>query len=121
MKIYVSSKIKHAEFWRGWRDNGINIISTWIDEDENVENHEDLAIRCIKESAEADITVVYVDEGDVLKGALIEVGSALSHDKQVWIVRNKNSDTNFKKTFLSHPMVTEFDSIQDIYNKLRNL
>lgn len=84
MKIYIASKTKHAQKWRYLRDGlkptGIFITSTWIDEAGQGESKDlsDLAHRCIQEAMEADLLIVYGEEGEVLKGALIEIGAAMA-------------------------------------------
>ena len=88
MKIYVSSKVKHALMWKGYRNQGFDIISTWIDEAEPGQSNDyaDLAKRCIDEIKECDILLLYCEEGEILKGALIEVGAALALNKIVFCV-----------------------------------
>lgn len=77
--IYIASKTKHADKWRKLRADGWNIISTWIDEagQGQTKNRRDLAQRCIREAASADLFILYVEPGEQLKGALIEAGAAL--------------------------------------------
>lgn len=80
-KIYVASKTKHAELWKYLRKSGFNIISTWIDEAGISEtlDWQDLWSRCIKEASTCDALLVYCEDGDVLKGAWVEVGCAMSN------------------------------------------
>ena len=89
MKYYVASKTKHAAKWIALRTAGINIISTWIDEAGVGESKDmpDLCRRCILESLECDVMIVYAEEGDYLKGAFIEMGIALSlPNKLIYLV-----------------------------------
>jgi len=80
MKIYTASKTKHAHKWIELRNNGVNVISTWIDEagQGQTKDMADLCRRCIQESIDCDAMIVYAEEGDYLKGAFIEMGIALS-------------------------------------------
>lgn len=74
--IYIASKTKHAAKWIALRKSGVNIISTWIDEAGAGETKDksDLCYRCVNESMECDAMIVYAEEGDILRGAYIEMG-----------------------------------------------
>jgi hypothetical protein len=80
--IYIASKTKHAAKWLALRESGINIISSWIDfaimEALDDNDMSQLCMVCIKESIECDAMIVYCEEGDILRGAFIEMGVALS-------------------------------------------
>lgn len=86
--IYVASKTRHADMWRRYRDDGAPIISTWIDEAGEGESAclTDLWRRCIEEASRASALVLYCAEGDVLKGAWVELGAALASGKPVFAV-----------------------------------
>lgn len=77
--IYIASKVKHAARWRDYRTKGSPIISTWIDEAElgQTASFAELWERIRKEVAGAAKLVLHHEEGEILKGALIEVGIAL--------------------------------------------
>ena len=99
--FYTASKTKHAWKWRGLRKRGHNIISTWIDESEEGEtsDFEDLAERCISEASEADITIIYCEEGEFLKGALLEARAALWAGK---ILRQVGDCQSISKVLANH-------------------
>ncbi len=86
--IYMASKAVHGPRWRKLRDAGWPIISTWIDEAEagRTADWADLWDRCAGEPARAVVTVLYAEPGEYLKGALAEVGAALSHGRKVIVV-----------------------------------
>jgi hypothetical protein len=107
--IYIASKTYHAPLWRDLRTQGIPIISTWIDEagDEESSSFEDLWRRCIDEASSAQFTIVYRASGDVLKGALIEVGAALASGRQVIAVGCEGF------TFTHHKQVQHAASMQE--------
>ena len=88
-EIYVASKTLYAPMWRELREQGYNIISTWIDEARvgQTKSFADLAVRCIKEASEADITIVFALEDEILKGTLAEIGAALASGKQVLVAK----------------------------------
>jgi hypothetical protein len=81
--IYVASRAsipERAQMWRGFRANGIPIISSWIDEagEGETENFTDLWDRITEEVIQADHFVLYAEPGDFpLKGALLEAGIAI--------------------------------------------
>lgn len=85
--VYIASKTRHAARWRHLREEGIRVIATWIDlpvvSDAAETFYQNLWLACIGESSSADATIVFAEEGDVLKGALIELGSALAAGKTV--------------------------------------
>lgn len=86
--IYTASKTKHASKWRYLRSVGLPIISTWIDEalPGQTSDFEDLWTRCLNESAEADVMILYREPGEELKGAWVELGAALTNDTTVFAV-----------------------------------
>lgn len=86
--IYTASKTKHAKMWQGLRAAGVPIISTWIDEaDESATlDFLDLWTRCINESKTCAAMVVFREPGEVLKGAWLEMGVALSAGVPVYAV-----------------------------------
>jgi hypothetical protein len=114
MNIYIASKTKHADRWRTLRkalkSDGINIISTWIDEAGEGESADltDLAIRCIQEASCADRLILYSEEGEILKGALIECGAALAFNKQVFAI---GPCVGVHSAFRSHPMWRDCDDV----------
>ena len=102
--IYIASKTKYANRWRCLREDGANIIATWIDEagPGETEDHADLAMRCIREPATADVTILYIGMRDeIAKGSLIEVGAALAAGKRVIQV---GECVNSVSVFQSHPL-----------------
>lgn len=83
--VYVASKAFHGLMWREWRDAGIPIVSTWIDESDEgaTADWADLWTRCVDEAAGCAVLLVYAEPGEVLKGALVEVGAALAAGRKV--------------------------------------
>lgn len=80
--IYLASKTKHAPRWCELREQGWNIISTWIDEagEGETSDFHDLWKRCITEASRCDHFILYREPGEVLKGAWVELGAALSSE-----------------------------------------
>jgi hypothetical protein len=111
--IYIASKTKHAPRWRDLRGNhGFQIISTWIDEAGPGEspNRPDLACRCISEAIMADRFILYCEPGEVLKGALVEMGAALAAGKPVFTV-GECDNWPAGSAFVDHPLVERFDDV----------
>lgn len=115
MEIYIASKTKHAPRWRALREQGVNIISTWIDEAGPGESKclTDLWTRCIREAATCDLLIVYQEPNEILKGAFIEVGAALAAGLHVYAV---GFDRHF--SFVNHPFVTQFPSLEAVFAQL---
>ena len=111
LKIYAASRTRHAPMWRRLRSEGWPIISTWIDEAESGQTADraELATRCIREASEAHITVVYGEQGEQLKGALIEMGAAMANGHPVVLVGECLSPTS---VFLEHPEIWPCVSIE---------
>lgn len=118
MTIYTASKTKHAHKWRHLRSSGYPIISTWIDEAEADESQDlsDLWIRCIKEASTCDALILYMEDGDTLKGAHAEAGAALSHNIPVFFIGPENAFS-----MLNHPLITKCNSIEDALQAIEKL
>lgn len=113
--IYVASKTRHAPMWRKLRsEGGYNIISTWIYEAGVGETSDwvDLWSRCIAEASSADFLIVYSEPGDILKGAWVEVGAALSNGKPVFGIGCEHFSVR------NHPLF-ECISLPDALTRLR--
>jgi len=112
--IYVASKTKHGSRWRRCRIAGAPIISTWIDESDPGETVDwpDLWRRCVKEASECDTLILYLQPGEALKGALVEVGCALSHGKPVLYV---GPDDTY--SVLKHTLVTRCTNLREAFDR----
>jgi hypothetical protein len=112
--IYVASKTRHAQMWKDLRAAGWPIISTWIDEAGEGESASlsDLWRRCITESMSADAMLLYCADGDVLKGAWIELGAALAHGRKVFAVGIRQF------TVANHELISHFDTVEGALSAL---
>ena len=101
-RIFVASRTRHAAKWRSLREAGWPIISTWIDEAGPGESRSlrNLALRCIQEAASCSYFILYCEEGDQLKGALLECGAALANRIPVYCVGRCQS---ISRIFEHHP------------------
>lgn len=89
IKVYIASKVEHAPKLAKIAVDGVHVNSRWIDlaaigqsrmkpvSHWQQENFDDIA------SAHA--FVFYVEPGDNLKGALVELGYAIGIERSVWI------------------------------------
>lgn len=113
MGIYIASKAKHGQRWLDLRALGVEIDSTWIDEFRPgaTSDWPDLWTRCVDEAGSADALVCYHEEGDVLKGALVEIGVALKAGIPVHIAA-VGPEGSFGQTFVNHPLVTMHSSLE---------
>ena len=108
--IYVASKTRHAQMWLDFRKDGFPISSTWIDEAEvgKTSDWSDLWVRCVKEAAQSAALVLYAEAGDLMKGALVEVGAALAMSRPVYAVGAPSNSSWF-----NHPLVTICSNIEE--------
>lgn len=115
--IYVASKVKHAEMWKTLRASGVPINSTWIHEARDKESPSlpDLWVRCVGEARSAHAVLLYVEPGEVLKGALVEVGAALAYNVPVFIVGEPDG------SWVQHPCCYRCDSIENALEQIRGL
>lgn len=117
IKIYIASKMHHAAKWRelrdDWKRSDLSIISTWIDHDhfEDKATPDDFMIFWITDHADvvdAEFLVLYGEEGDVLRGALVEAGMFLALDKHVIVVGDNPSYGTWKY----HPRVIRVPTLE---------
>lgn len=107
--------------WRRYRDQGVPIISSWIDEDGEGETGSFMELwqRIQNEISHSYALVLYAETNDFpLKGALIEVGIALGMDKDV-IVCLPNVELEPRSfrpvgSWINHPLVIRDDDIDAI-------
>lgn len=109
--VYIASKARHWQAWQRKRDEHphIRFVCTWIDEgDEGATiDWSDLWTRCVTEAASADAVIAYYEQGDELKGALVEVGVALGAGKPVYLVGHP------PHSWVNHPNVRQALSVDD--------
>jgi hypothetical protein len=113
--IYTASRTQHATRWKTLRAEGVPIISTWIDEAGTGEttSYEDLWRRCINEASAAAALILYIEPGETMKGALVELGAALAHDVPVFIVGDPPGSVQH------HRLVTLCETLEDAVRAAR--
>jgi hypothetical protein len=132
MSIYTASRTRHAHRWIEARANGIRINSTWIDADDaslsvavapsgdSWDAHwthpmVDLWRRCVEEARDADALILYREDGEELKGALVEAGAALGAGKPVFAVGFNGPNDMKAFSFLYHPMVLQCEDLETAF------
>ena len=120
--IYIASRAsiaKHPENWRKLRDvDRFNIVCSWINEAGagETDDFSELWSRIESEIKSCERLILYVEPDDFpLKGALIEVGMALSLGIQVFVVAHDVviEKPNFRPigSWINHPLVKVVDSM----------
>lgn len=120
MKFYIASKTKHASKWQILRMFGYVVTSTWIDEagEGQTLNYSELAERCIRDIEASDFLILYCEQGEFLKGALIEVGAALALKQHVFCIGSCDS---ISRVFKEHPLWHECETISDAISAAREI
>jgi hypothetical protein len=116
-RIYVASRTIHASKWLQLREEGVPIVSTWIDEAGVGQSRSlsDLAKRCIDEAASCTHFILYCERGELLKGALLECGAALANNRPVYCIGHCSS---ISRVFENHPCWHSCDSLEDALSYL---
>lgn len=109
-RIYIASKSKHGGRWLAGRRGGVPFSASWIDEWEpgTTADWSTLWARCIAEAAACDALILYMEPGEALKGALVEVGAALAAGRPVFVVAPAGTFS-----FQEHPLVTTCRDLVD--------
>lgn len=113
--IYIASKTKHAAKWRELCVKfEVPIISTWINEAEAGQTADlgELWVRMLREVSLCDFLLLYVEPGEVLGGALIELGAALAANVKIRVCHNGVMPPQLK-TAQFHPSISFYNDILD--------
>lgn len=123
-KIYVASRAsipERGKMWRNYKEQGSQIVSSWIDAKEELTTDflTGLWTEIEKEINLCDILVLYVDKEDFpLKGAFIEVGMAIALGKPVFVILDniELNPINFNPlgSWAAHPNVKFINHLDDI-------
>lgn len=124
-KFYVASRAsipERAVMWRRFRERGVLITSTWIDEDGEGQTEDFIGLweRIQGEIQECDVLVLYAESNDFpLKGALIEVGIALGLRRSVVVclpgVSLEHRSMRPVGSWIWHPLVQRNDNVESIF------
>lgn len=107
---YVASRTIHAPRWKELREQGAPITASWIDEagEGQSGDYGELSQRCLDEIRRSRALIIYCEEGELLKGAIIEAGAALMAGTPVIQVGNCAS---LSRVFRKHPLWQEAETI----------
>ena len=119
-RIYVASKMKHAEMWRRlYETPRIHIVSRWPFLEPFIspgaENAKFFWQDDIADLRACHACLVYAEPGEHLRGALVEAGAALAMGKLVVVV----GDHPDYGTWQYHPNVAVASSIADAFDLIR--
>lgn len=107
LKVYTATKIKHRDLFRKLREEWteFHFTATWLDM-KLISDFD--AVECVKGWAQNEIdvaasavTLVYAEQGDILRGALVEAGIAIGVGARVISV----GDNYNYGTWRYHPKV----------------
>lgn len=112
--VYVASKSCHGLMWRNFREAArasVRITSTWIDEDGEGESEDlaDLWSRCVDEAAFSSALIAYHEDGEIWKGAFLEIGVALANGRPVYVVGDPPG------SWVNHPLVHRCPTLGDAF------
>lgn len=120
--FYVASRASVPErgaMWRSLRQSGVQINSSWIDEDGEGQTNDfsELWLRIQREVESSEALILYAESNDFpLKGALIEVGMAISAGVPVRVVlpgvKLEPRSNRPVGSWLAHPGVIVVDNIR---------
>lgn len=93
IRVYPSSKVRHAPMWRRLQQEVPHVFfnARWIkraESQEEMDSYElaELWRECQQDVKDADLLLIYAEDGDQLKGAFVEVGMALAYGVKVMFV-----------------------------------
>lgn len=95
IRVYFASKRIHADMLRALRPDGFHFNGRWLETANLAINAAKPASHWLEENfsdiKEADFVVVYAEDGETLKTALVEVGWAMAWGKPVIVVGTHES------------------------------
>ena len=117
--IYIASKLKHMDKWKKLRSKGVTFISTWIDEPNYINKNSPELVglweKYIKEASSAKALIAYLEPGEIMKGALVEIGAALAHNVPVFLVGE------FDGSWQVHPLCKKCGTIKEAIEEVSKL
>lgn len=125
--IYTASKTRHAPKWRRLQTLGVPVIASWLDEECPEDKSKDvipgLWVKMVEEAAGCGAVLAYFEPGEIIKGALVEVGAALAMGKPVFVCGCKPDYPYVKEwgSWLRHPLVTLCKDLNDALTQIGNL
>jgi hypothetical protein len=125
VNVYTASKLAKRAMWgrlaKEWEPLGIRFHARWYSQvdhgvEETAENAEVFWVQDHEDAASADAILVYGEEGDHLRGALVEAGIGIALGIPVVVV----GDFNYG-TWIYHPGVTRVANLEEAGRYLSRL
>lgn len=123
VRIYIASKMHHAEKWREAYDEfgDIHICSRWPFLEPFInptaENARKFWHADVQDIADCHVLIVYAEPEEKLRGALVEAGIAIGMGRPVIVV----GDHPDFGTWSYHPQVRRVKTLADAINLSRSL
>lgn len=110
--VYLASKLAHAKKWRELDWPEINLTARWPHSHVGVPDTADFARLFWTEDEDdvmsSDVVLVYAEDGEHLRGALVEAGMGIALGKHVIVV----GDHPDFGTWQYHPMVLRAKTLE---------
>lgn len=125
IKVYIASKLKHADRWRKlreqWPAEGIDLHARWHDQESQEDEAQpvDFSIFWLvdeEDVSNSDCVIVYGEADDKLNGALVEAGIAIAHKILVIVV----GDSPSFGSWWHHPGVLRAGSLEQAKRLILN-
>lgn len=125
-KVYIASKLKYAPMFRSirdsWKPEGIELHARWFDQVQHEETATPDDFKIFWRVDEHDVktsraVIVYAQEGDELRGALIEAGIAIGNRILVILVGECAS----YGTWQHHPCVVRATGLDHAFEMILRL
>lgn len=104
-RVYIASKIRHAEMLKSLSMDCIHFTARWPLVCNLTQYANRPTVQWMDDNfhdiARSHAVLVYVENGEHLKGGLVEVGYALAHDKQIFLVNPHHEDYSHWKGYRS--------------------
>lgn len=87
--IYITSKIKHAKKWRDLARKGYPLTCNWIWMELNPKDDKQMSSawsQMIEDCRKSRVLIIYLEEGERLKGGLVEIGAVLGNGGAIFLV-----------------------------------
>jgi nucleoside 2-deoxyribosyltransferase len=123
IRVYTATKLRHRQRWKSLRSHGRGITFTarWPDLEKDQPSSDDEArsnwLKDEEDVRKADVVIVYAEDGDHLRGALIEAGMAIALGKTVMVV-GEHPDFG---TWRHHPRVVHASDLDHARSRLNEL
>ena len=139
IKVYTASgwpfRQNVTEINQELRNKGLNVISTWVEEENGINTPEDFAkdaFRDTRQVSEADVLLAVMnDDKYVYRGTWTEIGVGIALQKEIILVcagygqEKKISETHYEypyycmnNVFFWHPAITRVKTLEEAINIL---